>query len=368
MNRLLAKAKKALVVAWSLLFATALLAACAYGRSPRAGLAPEVATSRGTADPNKFAIVVSGVGGEEAYTKRFSSQAMRLCEQLTNHLHFPNGNVYLLTENGAGTAPGADDGFVDEHGPAAAVSTARSTAAEVRNTFARIKAAARPDSLVLIVLIGHGSFDNQQPKFNLVGPDLTAKDYAALVAGLPAKRVVFIDCSSSSGEFIKPLSAEGRVIVTATRSGAEQNATVFAESLVAALTDKDTDTDKDGRLSMLEVFNYATRLTADWFKTKDLLATEHALIDDNGDGTGHESATDGDGELAAITYLDSPTQADGGGTAPDLLAKRQDLEEKIAKLKSRKAEMKPEEYDLALQPLLLELAKVDQAIKARKKQ
>ena len=82
-----------------------------------------------------------------------------------------------------------------------------------------------------MVLIGHGSFDTQQAKFNLIGPDLTAKDYAQLLAGLPTRRVVFINCASSSGEFVKPLSAENRIVITATRSGNEQNATIFAEHL-----------------------------------------------------------------------------------------------------------------------------------------
>jgi hypothetical protein len=218
-------------------------------------------------------------------------------------------------------------------------------------------------------LIGHGSFDNQQAKFNLIGPDLAAKDYAQLIGLLPNKRVVFVNCASSSGEFIKPLSGEGRIVITATRSGNEQNATVFADHFIAGLTDGAADVDKNGRVSVLEAFNYATKLTADWYKQKNRLATEHALIDDNADGAGHEEAAGGDGGLAKVVYLDSKTVEEAAGDAQlgRLIKERQRLEEEIEKLKPRKAQMKQEEYDAELERLLVELATVNQQIKARQK-
>ncbi len=308
------------------------------------------------ADPNKFALIVAGVGGEEAYTKKFTAQTMRLYEALTSQLGFADKNVFLLTETPAG---GPEDG----------ASSKSATADEVRNAFASIRSAANTESLVLVVLIGHGSFDNQQAKFNLIGPDLSAKEYAGLIAALPTKKVVFINCASSSGEFIKPLSAPGRIIITATRSGNEQNATIFAEHFIAGLTDPAADADKNGRVSLLEAFNYATKLTADWYKRKNRLATEHALIDDNGDGVGHEEATGGDGALAKVSYLDSKQIEEAAGDAEltRLIGERQRLEEQVEKLKARKGEMKQEEYDAELERLLVELAKISQAIKARQR-
>jgi hypothetical protein len=238
----------------------------------------------------------------------------------------------------------------------------------VRKAFASIKAAAGADSLVLVVLIGHGSFDNQVAQFNLIGPDLAAKDYAQLIGSLPTRKVVFVNCASSSGEFIKPLSSGGRIVITATRSGNEQNATVFADHFIAGLLDDSADADKNGRVSVLEAFNYATKLTADWYKQKNRLATEHALIDDNGDGTGHEEATGGDGALAKVVYLDSKTVEEAAGDAERLrlIKERQRLEEEVEKLKTRKSEMKPEEYEAELERLLVELATVNQQIKKPK--
>ena len=316
---------------------------------------------RAAVDPNKFALIVAGVGGEEAYTKKFTTEANQLYDALTNRLGFDEKNVYLLTENAGTPAEGAHDANLPH--------TARSTAEEVRKACAAIKASANGESLVFVMLIGHGSFDTQQAKFNLVGPDLAAKDYAQLLSSLPTKRVIFINSASSSGEFVKPLSGEGRVVITATRSGNEQNATVFAEYFIAGLADDAADADKNGRISVLEAFTYASKLTADYYKEKNRLATEHALIDDNGDGTGHEEATAGDGTLAKTMYLDSKPLAQAGSDAElaRLLNERQRLEEAVEKLKARKAELKPEDYDRQLEDLLVELAKVNQAIKAKQK-
>jgi len=318
---------------------------------------------KATVDPNKFALVVAGVGGEDAYTKKFTAQATRLYEILTNQLGFSEKNVFLLTETVSSAGP--EDGARESE----VVPSKRATAEEVKKAFATIKSAANAESLVLVVLIGHGAVDNQVPKFNLVGPDLSAKDYALLLGTLPNKKTIFVDCSSSSGDFVKPLSSQNRIVITATRSGNEQNATVFADHFIAAFADNAADADKNGRVSVLEAFNYATRLTADWYKEKNRLATEHALIDDNGDGTGHEEAGNGDGNLAKIIYLDSKTIEEAAGDAEleRLIKERQRLEEEVEKLKTRKSEMKPEEYEAELEKILVDLAKVNQQIKGKQK-
>jgi len=318
------------------------------------------------ADPAKFAIIISGVGGEDVYTKKFTSQAFRIQDALTTRFGFPEKNVTLLTETGA---TGAEDGFAEPDRPGGGY-TGRSTADEVRKAFDRVKATAKPNGLLLVVMIGHGSFDNQEPKFNLVGPDFAAKDYAKLLASVPIKRIVFINSSSCSGEFVKPLSADGRIVITATRSGNEQNITTFAENFIRAITEDAADTDKNGRLSILEIFNYASKLTADGYKEKDQLATEHALLDDNGDGVGHEKAEAGDGALAAATYLDSkPIQeASGDADLAKLLERRQQLEDSIAALKAKKAQMEPQAYDAELEKLLIELSKLNQDIKSHQKE
>lgn len=321
-------------------------------------------------DPNKFAIIIAGVGGEESYTKRFSLEALRLYRLLTSKYGFAERNAMVLIENGAQGIMGAEDGFVDPDKTAIPPVMSRSTAQGVRDAFAKVKAQANADSLVFVILIGHGSAENNEPKFNLVGPDLAAKDYGKLLDQLPARRIIFINCSSASAGFVKALSKQGRIIVTATRGDNEQNVTVFPEQFIEALSNKDADANKDGRISILEAFNYATHNIAESYQQQGLLATEHALIDDNGDGTGHESATDGDGALAANTYLDSAgileLAGDDAELAP-LMKKRQELNDAISQLKGRKQSMKIEDYENELEKLLVDLALTDQKIRAHKK-
>lgn len=321
-------------------------------------LPEKISANRATIDPKKFALIISGVGGEEIYSKKFTAQAMQFYDALTNKLGFDEKRVYLLTENVISNSENMTNG-----------NFARATSDEARKAFTAIKASATADSLVFIALIGHGSFDNQEAKFNLVGPDLTAKDYATLLNALPTRRVIFVDCSSSSGEFIKPLSSADRLVITATRSGNEQNVTIFADFFIKGLIDAAADTDKSGRNSLMESFNYATKLTADWYKQKSRLATEHALLDDNGDGTGHEKEESGDGAIAKTTYLDSKTLAEASADAEVIkwLEDKQQLEVDIEKLKARKSDLKIEEYEAELERLLVELAKTNRRIKTRKK-
>src|SRR5213076_1421481 len=133
--------------------------------------------------------------------------------------------------------------------------------------------------------LGHGTFDRRSAKFNLRGADLSADELAKWLA--PVHRpLVVIDAASASGPFIKALSGPDRVIVTATRSGDEQNATRFGGFLADAVSDPLADLDKDGQTSLLEAFLVAAKRVDASYTEAGLLATEHALLDDNGDGLG----------------------------------------------------------------------------------
>ena len=135
------------------------------------------------------------------------------------------------------------------------------------------------------MVIGHGTFDGKEAKFNLRGPDLSAADLAEWLK--PFRRpVAVINCASASSPFINKLSATNRVIIAATRSGYEQNYARFGEYISSAVADPQADLDKDGQTSLLEAFLMASRRVAEFYNTEGRLATEHALLDDNGDGLG----------------------------------------------------------------------------------
>jgi hypothetical protein len=313
--------------------------------------AEQTAAPRLPPDPNKFAVIITGLSGGDTYATRFAKWTSDLRAALVERLGFAEERVTALTEK-----PTEEELLCSPEA--------------VRETFGKLRISVKPDNQVFIFLIGHGSFDGKEAMVNLRGrKDLTATDYAQLIGALPTRKVVVVNMASASGAFIKPLSGAGRVVITSTRSGQEQNATRFAEYFIAALGNPEADTDKNGRVSALEAFAYAAKLTGESFEKKGLLATEHALLDDNGDGVGHAKAEEGDGALAKTTYFDSLPMQQAGGDAElaKLFSERLRLEGEIEQLKTRKAQMNEEEYDNALEKLMIEFAKVNQGIKAKRK-
>ncbi|PWT96083.1 MAG: hypothetical protein C5B55_00470 [Blastocatellia bacterium] len=297
-------------------------------------------------DKNKFALIISGPGGEPDYSKQFDQWTTQLQQILTSRYSFPAEQLAILNETGSKGAK-------------------KSTAEEVRNAFSSLQTKLQPDNVLYVFFIGHGSSDGRESKFNLVGRDMSATDYASLFAALPTKRIVIFNMSSASGEFIKSLSTKGRVVVTATRSGQEQNATRFPGFFISALSASDADADQDGHISVLEAFAYATRLTAEFYSRAGRLATEHALLEDNGDGVGHEKMEEGDGLLARATYLDSLNveQAAANVATAKLLREKERLESDINELIGNKRNLSEAEYESRLEKLFIELAKINRTIK-----
>jgi hypothetical protein len=298
-------------------------------------------------DPNKFALILVGIGGEEEYVTKFAKWSGELKTTLLDKLGFAQENLIFLSES----------------------SEPKATAAEVRKAFTTLRSNCKPDHTVFIFMIGHGSFDGKEAKFNLVGPDINANEYATMIKALPARQVVVINTATASGEFIKPLSAPGHITVTATRSGMETNATHFAEYFVKALSSKDADADQNNRISVLEAFNYTTLQLEKFYKEQNRLVTEHALLDDNSDGKGSEKPGETDGSLAKNTYFDSLFYQLAGGDVElqKVYGEKMRLEKEVEILKAKKAAMKEDEYENELEKLLLQLAEINEKIKTKQK-
>jgi hypothetical protein len=168
-----------------------------------------------------------------------------------------------------------------------------------------------------VLLIGHGSAQGGEARFNLPGPDLTAADFGQLLARFSTQRVALVNAASASGDFVVALSAPNRTIITATRGASEKNETVFGGYFVKAFAGEVADTDKDGQVSLLEAFSYARREVERFYQSENRLQTEHALLDDNGDGEGSRdpdaSATDG---ANARRFLLGLGRTDGRASGP----------------------------------------------------
>jgi hypothetical protein len=279
-------------------------------------------------------LIVVGLAGDPEHGELFQKWGTTLAETATEKLSVPKENVTLLSGD-------------------------RATRDEVTRAFGAL-AAAGEDDTVMIVLFGHGTFANKVAKFNLKGPDMTPDDFAALLKRLRSKRVVFVDTTSASGPFVGSLSGPGRVIVSATRTGAEQYATLFGGPFVEAFTTETADADRNGRVSVLEAFEYARRQVEASYQREGLMQTEHALLDDNGDreGSPQPGAQAKDGQSAAVLSLGSTRREapPANEKLRALYAERQALERRIESLKLLKSGMDPDKYTAELEKLATELA------------
>jgi hypothetical protein len=221
------------------------------------------------------------------------------------------------------------------------------------------------------VLIGHGTFDRDVAKFNLRGPDVSAAELAAWCTEVRRPMIV-VNCSSCSSPFLTALAGEGRVIVTATRSGSEQNYSRFGGYLASAVTDIQADLDHDDQVSLLEAYLFASSNVARFYEEESRLATEHALLEDNNDGKGTpadffvgtrvaKKAKEGvpDGRLAH-RYILVPSK-NAPRLTPERLAERDALEADIELLRDRKSELDEDEYYQQLEEIMVQLAKLYEA-------
>jgi hypothetical protein len=306
------------------------------GTTLLAGLLALSAISRA----DTFYLTVAGLGGEPEYEQRFSGWAKDLDKLL--HEVEPHAKIKTL------------------YGPDA-------TRANVEAFLREVAKEARPDDSVVLMLIGHGSSDEFDYKLNLPGPDLSASQLAALLDKLPTQHQLVVNMTSASGGSLTALGKAKRVVITATKTGTEKNATVFPRYWIEGMRDPAADSDKNEIVTALEVFRYAEEKTAKFYETQKRLSTEHALIEDAGKGEGVKlpSAENGEGLTAgrfAVLHLGAAAAQSRDPAKLTLLKKKEELEASIDDLKYRKASMSVQEYKQQLNTFLLELARTQEAL------
>jgi hypothetical protein len=284
-----------------------------------------------------YYLTVTGLGGEPDYEQHFAMWGKDIEKALKTT---PDSKVVTLVD---------------------------ATREQVRAAIDGIAKQTKPQDAFVLMLIGHGSFDGYEYKINLPGPDLTASELATLLDRIPATRQLVVDMTSSSGGAIEFLRKPNRVVIAATKSGTEKNATVFARYWAEALADPAADSDKNDVVSALEAFRFADKKTVAFYESQNRLATEHAVLEDTGKGEAVRapSPENGEGLLAA----QFPLLRIGGAAAAakdpaklQLLAKKDELEQQIDKLKYEKAAIPPDEYKKQLGALLLQLAQTQEEI------
>lgn len=294
-------------------------------------------------------IVISGLSGEAKYAALFHEWSVKMIDAARARWGLRDSDVTYLAENKA-----LDPQRIAE----------RSTRENVERVFRDVAAKAAPDDRLFVLLIGHGATRDGQAMLNLPGPDMSAADFNRLLKEFPTQKIIFVNAASASGGFIPALSGKNRAIITATRSGAERNETIFAGYFVEAFASDGADLDKDQRVSALEAFIYARLEVERAYEADGILMTEHALLDDDGDGEGRSDPGLGkpDGGLAQTLFLaGSATQPALADLPSDprlagLYRQRQALEQEVAALRQRKDTMDPSVYEQELESLLVALA------------
>ncbi len=300
-------------------------------------------------------VIVSGLGGELAYSVAFAAEAEALATALHDRFGIPDANISWYGEDSIGHT---------------AHYRGESTKPNVEKAIMAIAVHAEPASQFVLVLIGHGAGEGPDTRISIPGPDLDARDFARLLAAFPTQRVAFINLTSASGDMIPTVAAANRVVITATKTAYERNESHFGGYFIDAFTKDGADADKDGRVSLLEAFRYAQLETKRFYENGSLLQSEHAQLADDGTKEGSAAPTGraGDGALARRFFLDGGKVATlAAGSDPKLSALYAEefaLQEQVDAVRAKKGQLAADAYDAALEPLLISLARKAHEIRA----
>ncbi|MEX0737731.1 MAG: hypothetical protein WD071_00150 [Pseudohongiella sp.] len=298
------------------------------------------------ADSEKYAVILTGAAASDEIAGRFQRWTTELHHTLRDDYGYDSDNIRVLHDDGQGI-----DGLT---------LAGSSRVDDIADALARLQGEISSGDQLSLFMIGHGSGRFGDAKFNNVGPDMTGTDLAAMLEGFTEQDLVVVNTTSASFEFSRELSAMGRVVVSATRSPSERYDPMFAGYFIEGLKGQTADLDRNDRVSVLELFNYAAGRVAGWYDEQGRLATENAVLDDTGDGlfSREPGLNAEDGLLAEIAYLDVivPEQAKTSPQARELLADMQSIEREIFILRNQKQNYLEDDYWRRLEALLIDLA------------
>ena len=294
----------------------------------------------------RWAILIAGISGDKDLQREFIGEVKDLQAILSGAMQFPGDHIQVLVD---------DPSLVPD------MAAQKSTGDNLSSACRRIASRSTRDDSVFVFIAGHGNFDGKTYKLNLVGPDPTADDIAADLYSIPARSFIVVNTTTCSGGSIGALAQRGRIVVTATRSGQEKNRTYMGRYFVEALKNSNADMDRNGRVSVLEAFGYASQKVEEYYAGEGLLQTEHPVLNDGSDGF-----------LARTTYLD-PGAIRSDELAPSagelrLKAESDALEKQIEALKYAKSGMPEDDYEKKLEALLLKLAEINAKLRGKSPQ
>ncbi|MDD9895182.1 MAG: hypothetical protein OXU24_05255 [Gammaproteobacteria bacterium] len=300
-------------------------------------------------DSTKWAVIITGPTVGEVNQAQFRQWSFSLHDILARDYGYTSDTITMLYDRGPPALPGGDrvDGASNREG--------------IEQALAELAQQVETGDQITLYLIGHGSGAEEEAKFNIVGPDITGVEFAAMLDQFNQQDIVIVNTTSASYGFSTSLSSEGRVVISSTRSPSERYDPVFSRFFIEALDNRNGDRDKNNRVSMLEAFEYAKSNVDAWYEEQGRLASEHAGLDDNGDALFALNPTVDatDGRLAEIAYIDTPVDdtANLSPEARELKAQMQDIERSVFILRGSKQDFLEDDYWQQMEGLLVDLAR-----------
>jgi hypothetical protein len=297
----------------------------------------------------RWAILIAGVSGDPELQDAYLKEIKALHSVLEGSLGFPRSQIVVLFDD-----PSKDPGLINY----------KSTRENLQAACLTLAGRVHKDDQVFVFIEGHGDYDGRIYKLNLVGPDPTAEDLAAMLYALPVQHFIVVNATNCSGGSLPALSQPDTIVITATKSGTEKNQTHMGRYFIDAFKNNAADADKNGRVSILEAFSYARQKVEAYYGDEGIMQTEHTVLDDNGDAKGQStpSSENGEGLLARTTFLDAGVISAAQTRTPEqqkLALEASEVEKQIETLKYAKGTMPEADYENKLEELLLRLARIN---------
>ncbi len=274
-------------------------------------------------------VIIEGIGGTDRYTQEFAEQVEAIAAAAATLS--PSPTVQLFRAGAATREP-------------------------IVEYFAALANTMTGGDQLTVYLIGHGSYDDHEYKFNIAGPDLTDTDILDAMQAVPSDNQILVNTSSASGAGAELWQSDNRVVITATRSGVERHATRFGIRFAAALASAAADTDKNQIVTAQEAFDFADRGVRDYFEANGQLATEHARL------SGQRA------DRFSLARLSAARPANDDARLRELVATRDAISERIETLRLARDGMPVEDYQSELLGVMLDLAEVEEAIERRERE
>jgi hypothetical protein len=224
-------------------------------------------------------VVIVGHPGDEEYEAQFADIVARVGAVARDRLGLDDKRILIWSRSDGDDPPTAGE----SQGPA--------TRDALERGLAALREQVDDDSELWVIVLGHAHAHRAKAQLNLPGPDVDAKEFARWFADFPCRRSVFLLTTPLSGRFLEALSAPRRAIIAAAAAD-EINGTIFPLALADQLESlgRASAEESAGRWTgtLLDVYRAMVSDVSARYEADELIPTEHALLDDNGDGRGSE--------------------------------------------------------------------------------